>query len=95
MTHREFVMLCEENVDRTHDFNEREAMYAIMYAAASRGKGKRGKLPEVSDLYKRPDADEIARSKAEDVFEQQQKAMEWLSNFDLSGITGNEGKSDS
>src|SRR5699024_10990190 len=39
MTHREFSILSEENVERTHDMREQEAMYAIIYAAADRGKG--------------------------------------------------------
>jgi len=86
MTHREFYILCEENVERTHDENEREAMYAIMYAVASRGKGKQGKIPQVQELYKRPTGETEATSKVEDMFEKQKQAEEWLSKFDLSKL---------
>jgi len=86
MTHREFSILCEENVKRTHDENEREAMYAIMYAVASRGKGKKGKIPELHELYKRPTDVSRAESKIEDLFEKQKEAEKWLSQFDLTKL---------
>lgn len=90
LTHREFVLLCEENAERTHDENEREAMYAIIYAAASRGKGKQGKLPSVHELYKRPE-NEVEASNGEDKLdpiEQQRHAEEWLAQFDLTSLSG-------
>lgn len=85
-------MLCEENVEKTHDFNEREAMYAIMYAAASRGKGKKGKLPSLSDLYKRPTSEDMAKIRSENLIEKQQEAERWISQFDLSKLTSREGE---
>lgn len=98
MTHREFAIIGQENVERTHDENEREAMYAIMYAAASRGKGKRGKLPNVDDLYKRPSLDEISgKSKeesAEDLRAKHEHTMEWISQFDLSKFSEKDGDKD-
>ncbi|SET69257.1 hypothetical protein SAMN05216389_12113 [Oceanobacillus limi] len=90
MTYREFAMICEENIERTHDENEREAMYAIMYAAASRGKGKQGKLPKLDDLYKRPSAEDIAGKTVEEIREQQEHTKEWLAQFDLSKLNGKE-----
>lgn len=88
MTHREFCILCEESVEQTHDDNEREAMYAIMHAAAQRGKGKNGKLPSLSDLYKRPSGDGLTpkEKESEDALEKHKKAEEWLSQFDLSAL---------
>lgn len=86
-------MLCEESVERSHDDNERQAMYAIIYAAASRGKGKQGKLPSVSDLYKRPTNEDMTNKKGGkdfDPIEQQRHAEEWLSQFDLTSLTGEE-----
>lgn len=79
-------MICEENVERTHDENERSAMVAIMNAAASRGKGKKGKLPDLADLYKRPSEEEMKKAPetVEDIREQQAHTEEWLSQFDLS-----------
>lgn len=83
MTYREFAMVAEENVERTHDENERSAMIAIMNAAASRGKGKSGKLPKVEELYKRPTSEEMAQKKTENIIEQKSHAEEWLSsNFE-------------
>ena len=69
---------------------EQEAFYAIMYAAASRGKGKQGKLPSVSDLYNRNGA--ATEEKVEDALDMQRQAYEWLENFDLSKLTGKEDK---
>lgn len=94
MTYREFVIISEENVERTHDENERSAMIAIMNAAASRGKGKRGKLPKVDELYKRPTSEEMAKERTENIIEQKNHAEDWLaSNFE--GINfGSNGKED-
>lgn len=78
-------MICEENVERSHDENERAAMIAIMHAAASRGKGKKGTLPKVSDLYKRPSENEPKQTE-EDIREQYEHTKEWLAQFDLSSI---------
>lgn len=86
MTHKEVSMLFEENADYTHDENEKQAMYAIMYAAASRGKGKNGKLPEVHELYKRPTDEDVAKAEAKDVLEKQREAEDWLSRFDLNSL---------
>ena len=85
MTHKEFSIICEENVERTYDENEREAAYAIMYAVASRGKGKSGKIPTVSELYKRPTGGIESSNKLEDMVEKQREAKEWLSNFEFEG----------
>ena len=87
MTYREFAMICEENVERTHDINEREAVYAIMYAAASRGKGKKGKLPTPEELYRRPNPEEVNQTKTELMLEKQKEAEEWLRQFDLSKLS--------
>lgn len=87
MTYREFAMICEENVERSHDENERAAMIAIMNAAASRGKGKKGKLPDVKDLYKRPSEQEQKQTE-QDLREHYEHTKEWLAQFDLSGIDG-------
>ncbi|MCY8026366.1 hypothetical protein MOC05_14680 [Bacillus sonorensis] len=54
-------------------------MLAMMNAKASSSK-KRVKL---SDLFKRPNQEDIAPQKAEDLFEKQQKASEWLSQFEI------------
>lgn len=56
-------------------------MTAIMHAVASRGKGKQGKIPDVDELYNRNSTAEP--EKAEDVFEKQKEAMDWLSNFNI------------
>lgn len=81
-------MLSEENVERTHDLREQEAFYAIVYAAASRGKGKNGKLPSVTDLYNREGVP--SEEKVEDALEMQKQAYDWLNNFDLTRFTGEE-----
>ena len=91
MTYREFALICEENVERTHDENERAAMVAIMNAAASRGKGKNGKLPSLDDLYKRPNAEDVAKQKTEDLVEQKRHAEEWLAQFDLGKFSDGKG----
>lgn len=85
MTYREFALISQENVEKTHDENEREAMFAIINAAASRGKGKKGKLPDVVDLYKRPseDSEEFKAKTEEDIREEMEHAEEWLAQFDL------------
>lgn len=82
-------MISEEAVERIHDDNELQALYAIMNAAASRGKGKKGKLPKVEELYKRPSAEDIQKSEKETIEgirEQQERTKEWLSQFDLSNF---------
>lgn len=88
MTYREFALISEENIEKTHDSHEREAMYAIINAAASRGKGKKGILPSVEDLYKRPGAEEEAKKERteEDIKAEQEHAQEWLAQFDLSAL---------
>lgn len=88
LTHKEFTILLEEQEEKNHDNNEQQAMYAIMYAAASRGKGKKGKLPKLKDLYDR-DAVQGTNKKEEsfeDIVEKQRQAERWLSQFDLSGF---------
>lgn len=93
MTYREFVLVSRSNVERTHDENERLAMLAIMSAAASRGKGKQGKIPKLEELYKRPTDEEVAKKTdtVEDLREKQKHTSEWLSQFDLSKF-GKEGE---
>lgn len=88
LTHKEFCMLCEENVERTYDEHEREAAYAIMHAAAYRGKGKNGALPSVTELFNRHNASKAAGTSnaQEDVMEQQRHAEEWLSQFNLDSL---------
>ena len=92
LTHKEFCMICEEQVEVTHDQNEKQAMYAIMYAAASRGKGKKGKLPKLTDLYDRQKTEKKSNTdnSFDDAMEKQKHAQEWLSNFDLSSIISDE-----
>jgi len=90
MTHREFTLVSMENVNRTHDENERLAMHSIMSSAASRGIGKKGKLPEISDLYKRPTDEEITKEDdkdmSEDIREMQEHTRDWLSQFDIDAL---------
>jgi len=86
-TYREFTMICEENIEKTHDQNERAAMIAIMNAAASRGKGKKGKLPKLEELYQRPTSVHEEGSKTvEDIRAEQKHTSEWLSQFDLTKL---------
>lgn len=82
LSHKEFVILSEESVEMTHDKREESAVNAIMNAVASRGKGKQGKIPEVSELYNR---DKMGEPKEEvnDVMQRQVEAMEWLQNFNI------------
>lgn len=90
MSYREFLLVSQANVERTHDENERLAMSAIMNAAASRGKGKKGKIPKLEELYKRPTEEEAKESQkstqetVEDIREKQEHTREWLSQFDLT-----------
>lgn len=94
MTPREFTIVCEENVERTHDERERMALQAIYNAAASNGiqegskKNPKTRLPELKELYDRNyqhKAEEVAKT-TEETFKKQQEAAEWLKNFDLSKI---------
>lgn len=87
-------MITQENAERTHDDNERYAMAAIMNAAASRGKGKQGKLPSLEDLYKRPTSEDESRKKTETLLERNQEASEWLSQFNIKGFGGKEQEED-
>lgn len=82
LSYREFIILSQENVEMTHDEREVIAMSAIMNAVASRGKGKQGKIPDITDLYDRNRTSEP--EKVDDVFEQQREAMDWLSKFKLT-----------
>ncbi|MBU5266301.1 hypothetical protein [Virgibacillus proomii] len=75
-----------------HDENEREALYAIMYAAASRGKGKKGELPKVEDLYPRPGTEERKQQEMRDMVEEKKRTDEWLKRLDLSVLTQQSGK---
>lgn len=75
----------EENTELMHDDNEKNAMYAIMNAAAYRGKGKKGQLPSVSDLYKRPSEKQEVKTE-QDIREMQEHTKDWLSQFDLDSI---------
>lgn len=86
LTYREFTILCEEQEEKNHDKNEQQAMYAIMYAAASRGKGKKGKLPKLKDLYDRESikGEDKKEESFEDIIEKQKHAEKWLSQFDLT-----------
>src|SRR5699024_7766611 len=92
MTHREIFMLCEENIEYTHDENEYQAMYAIMYAAERRGKGKKQKLPSIKELYDRKSLEGKERESEVDPIEEQRKAEEWLANFDLTKFNKKEGE---
>ena len=86
LTYREFTLLCEEQEEKNHDKNEQQAMYAIMYAAASRGKGKKGKLPKLKDLYDRESVkgERKKEESFEDIVERQKHAEQWLSQFNIS-----------
>lgn len=88
LTYREFALISEENIEKTHDAHEKQAMYAIINAAASRGKGKKGTLPSVEDLYKRTSEKEEAKKERteEDIIAEQEHAREWLSQFDLTAF---------
>lgn len=88
MTYREFVMISNANVDRTHDENERLAMTAIMNAVASRGKGKKGTIPKLEDLYKRPSEDDKVKKvdTPEDLRKKQAESQAWISKFDLDKL---------
>lgn len=81
-------MLSEETVELTHDRREELALSAVMNAVSSRGKGKNGKIPSVEELYDRGKT--VEPKDVKDVFEKQQEAMEWLSNFRISDITDEE-----
>lgn len=81
------MMLCQENIERIHDENEREAMYAIMYAAASRGKKGKGELPSVEDLYSRPGAEARKAERAKAMIEEQERTKEFLAKYDLTKLT--------
>lgn len=85
MTHRDFSIISEENVERSHDVLEREAFTAIMNAAASRGKGKKGELPSVKDLYNR-EADKTPEETVQDAIERHEEAKDWLKSFGIKGI---------
>lgn len=85
MTHREFTILSEENVEYTHDMREQEAMYAIMYAVASRGKGKKGEMFTVKELYDREDKGN-PEEKVEDAVNRHEEAKDWLKGFGIEGI---------
>lgn len=82
-------MLCEEELESTHDENERYAMLAIMTAAASRGKGKNGRIPSIKDLYPRDKEVKSEEKKEEDIREQYEHTKEWLAQFDLDSIDKN------
>lgn len=86
LTYKEFAIISEENIEKTHDENEQEALYSIMSAAASRGKGKKGKIPKVDELYKRPSDDDLSNSKEteEDIRAEYEYTKEWLAQFDFS-----------
>jgi len=87
MTHREFSILSEENVERTHDMREQEAMYAIIYAAADRGKGKKGEMFTVPELYDRTKFGESSKEEdAKDALERHEEAKDWLKGFGINGI---------
>lgn len=87
MTHKEFLMLSEESVEKTHDSNEKIAMASLMNAVSSRGKGKKGKLPKLTDLY---DRDSVVggnkETEVEDKFERHKAAQDWLTNFNLDAL---------
>jgi len=85
LTHREFYLLSDIHIEKVHDDNERYAMQSIMNAAASRGKGKNGKMFSVKELYDRDSALEEERN-SEDIEEEQMHTQEWLSQFDLNKL---------
>jgi hypothetical protein len=90
MTPREFTIVCEENVERTHDEIERAALSAIFNAASANGvgNGKKKRLPKVSELYDREANATPAKKKAdaEQLMEQQRHTDEWLAQYDLSNL---------
>lgn len=57
-----------------------------MSAAASRGKGKKGKIPKVEELYKRPSEEDLEKSNEteEDIRAEYEYTKEWLAQFDFS-----------
>lgn len=85
MTHREFSIISEENLERTHDIREQEAFYAIIHAAAQRGKGKNGELHSVKDLYNRED-NTSSEEKVQDALSKHEEAKEWLQSFGIKGL---------
>lgn len=78
-------MLSEENVEYTHDIREQEALFAIMYAAASRGKGKKGEMFAVEELYNR-DGTSDKKETVDDALARHEEAKEWLKGFGVNGI---------
>jgi len=94
MTQREFSIIASENIEATYDDMERNALVAIFHAAASRGKGKNGKMFKVDELFKRPNGEEesvpLKKRSAEDIQAEMDHANEWLAQFGLN----NGGKED-
>lgn len=94
MTPKEFMIVCEENVERTHDERERMALQAIYNAAASNGiqegtkKSPKTRLPSLKELYDRNSnaKPEDKQAEAEHMVEQQRHTEEWLAQYDLSNI---------
>lgn len=78
LTFKEFCIISEENVEATHDRREELALAAVMNSVAYRGKGEKGKLPSITELYDRNS--ERKADSMEDVVKQQQEAISWLSN---------------
>ncbi|WP_412677720.1 phage tail assembly chaperone [Bacillus swezeyi] len=79
LTPREFYVLLEAENERKYDRLEEYAISAMMNAKANNSK-KRVKL---SDLFKRPEQENAATKKVEDLYEKQKQASEWLSQFEI------------
>ncbi|MBM7600423.1 hypothetical protein JOC34_002814 [Virgibacillus halotolerans] len=47
-------------------------------------KASRAKRPKITDLFKRPVDEELARKKTESMVEQTEHTQEWLSQFEIT-----------
>ncbi|MBU8785667.1 hypothetical protein [Bacillus glycinifermentans] len=65
--------------ERKYDRFEEHALTAMMIGKVNNAR-KRIKL---SDLFKRPEKADVSTQKAENLYEKQQKASEWLSQFEI------------
>lgn len=81
LTHKEFSIISKENIEVTHDRREELALAALMNSVAYRGKGEKGKLPSITELYDRNS--ERKANSMEDIMKQQQEAMTWLSKHKI------------
>ncbi|MCY7780087.1 hypothetical protein MOB41_16935 [Bacillus haynesii] len=71
--------MLDAEVERKYDRLEEHAFSAMMHVKANNAK----KRIQLSDIWKRPEKTDLATQKAEDLYKKQQKASEWLSQFEI------------